>query len=101
MSESKEILTQLDALVLAFQTGRLSLPVFATELESGIQSLPSSLEKTKNELFSKWMVVEEVNALALDAGQYLPLPEHAELIKQSLLEVHDLVSEAKKVIDDT
>lgn len=100
MSEATTILTALEIIIQDSQAGRLSLPALSTELEIGIQSLPSSLEKIKEALFSRWIAIEEMNALALDSRKHLPLPEHEEIFKKALNEMSDLVAEAQKTTSD-
>mgnify|MGYP005856535357 CR=1 FL=1 len=79
-------------LLSAFQQGKVSLPTLADKLDAARFGLMFP-EKDWLDTYSKlWGVIEECNALALDAGQTSVLPEHKQLLDDTVIKLQSLFS---------
>ena len=83
----------LSELLSAYQLGRVSLPALANKLDTARFGLLFP-EKEWLDTYSKfWGVIEECNALALDAGQTSVLPEHQQLLDDTVIKLQSFFSD--------
>lgn len=91
-SPDEETLESMRELILAYQAKAIPLHHLSGQLNSLLNILISVDSDFKSSLFREWMVVEEVNSLALDSGKEDVLEEHRTILEDSLHRLSTLLA---------
>ncbi|MEM1223523.1 MAG: hypothetical protein AAGH40_12270 [Verrucomicrobiota bacterium] len=79
-------------LILSYQGRAIPLHHLSAQLNSLMNILISVDPGFKNSLFREWMVIEEINALALDSGKEDVMEEHKTILDGSLRKLLTLLA---------
>jgi hypothetical protein len=79
----------------SYQAGRIHFAHLVSELDVGLSSLIGMDANWLSALRGEWRALEEVNALALDAGKVQPLDAHAGTVGDALPKMRNLIVTAQ------
>lgn len=88
---NKELLQTTLRRIEAYDAGQIHFPQLITDSGVAIDSLVECGEELLEPLKSKWQVLEEVNALALDQDSLEPLAEHKGLAQKTLDDLRQII----------
>lgn len=91
----------LSELLTAFQQGKVSLPALASKLDAARFGLLFPEKEWLDTYAKLWGAIEECNALALDAGQTSVLPEHQQLLDDTVIKLQSFFSDTFSAQDQS